>query len=78
MCSWVAHDILQLDYKHDERIIGDRSIPNNATTKALEALVDAINSIDVWLQLFLKTFNSRCDEYINAMKDMFKQIPQTV
>ena len=33
MCSLVAHDILQLDYKYDEISIGDRAIPDNATTK---------------------------------------------
>ena len=29
MCSLVAHDKLQLYYKDDERIIGDRAIPDN-------------------------------------------------
>ena len=29
----VARDKLQLDYKDDESSIGDRSIPDNATTK---------------------------------------------
>ena len=33
MCSLVAHDRLQLDYKDDEISIGDREIPNDATIK---------------------------------------------
>ena len=33
MCSLVAHDRLQTDYKDDEISIGDRAIPNNATVK---------------------------------------------
>ena len=28
--------------------------------------------------MFLAKFNARCDAYINAMKDMFKQITQTI
>ena len=78
MCSLVAHDKLKLDYKDDEISIGDRSIPDNATTKALEALGATINFIDIWLKLFRENFNARCDAYINAMKYMFMQIPQSV
>ena len=33
MCSLVAHDILQVDYKYDKRIIGYRAISDIATTK---------------------------------------------
>ena len=33
MCSLVAHDRLQNDYKDDEISIGDREIPNDVTTK---------------------------------------------
>ena len=33
MCYLVARDILQLDCKDDESSIGDRSIPDNTTTK---------------------------------------------
>ena len=54
MCSLVAHNKLQLDYKYDEIIIGDRSIPDNATTKALKALGATINCIDIWINFFLK------------------------
>ena len=68
MCYLVAHDKLQLDYKYYERSIGYRSIPDNATTKSLEALGVNINFIDMWLELFLENFNARCDAYINAMK----------
>ena len=35
MCYLVSHYILQLDYKDNESSIRDRSIPDNATTKAL-------------------------------------------
>ena len=55
MCSLVFHDILQLDYKDDESSIGDRSIPDNATPKVLEALGATINFIDIWLKFF-RTF----------------------
>ena len=30
------------------------------------------------LTFFLGNFNARCDAYINAMKVMFRQIPQTI
>ena len=33
MCSLVAHDRLEPNYKDDESSIGDRSIPNDATIK---------------------------------------------
>ena len=78
MCSLVAHNKLQLDYKYDEIIIGDRSIPDNATTKALKALCATTNFIDIWLKLFLEKYNARYDAYINSMKEMFKEIPQTI
>ena len=47
MCSLVAHDRLQLDYKDDEISIGDRSIPNDTTIKTLESLCATINFIDI-------------------------------
>ena len=47
MCPLVAHVNFQLDYKYDKISIGDRSIPDNATTKALEALCATINFIDI-------------------------------
>ena len=78
ICSLVDHNILQLYYKDNKSIIGDMSIPNNATTKALEALGVTINFIDICLKFFLENFNSRCDTYINAVKEMIKGIPQTI
>ena len=48
-CYLVAHDKLQLDYIDDEISIRDRSIPDNAKTKALEALCATINFIVIWL-----------------------------
>ena len=35
MCSLVAHDKIQPNYKDDEISIGDRSIPKDAITIAL-------------------------------------------
>ena len=78
MCSLVAHDILQLYYKDDESSIGDRAITDDATIKTLEALGATINFIDIWLKLLRESFDARCEAYINAMKLMFTQIPQTV
>ena len=43
MCSLVAHDRLQLDYKYDGINIGDSSIHNDLTIKTLEALCSTIN-----------------------------------
>ena len=73
MCSLVAHDKMQPYYEDDERSLGDSS-----TTKALTALGATLNFIDIWLKLFLDNYSARCDAYVNAMKDMFKQIPQTM
>ena len=78
MCSLVAHDRLQLDYDDDVRIIGDRAIPNDATIKTLESLGATFNFIDIWLKLLRENYDARCEAYINAMKEMFMQIPQTV
>ena len=41
-------------------------------------MVDTLNFIDIWLKLFLENYNARYDLYINAMKEMFKEIPQTM
>ena len=38
MSSLVAHDKMQPDYKYDERSIGDRSIPDNATPKSIRII----------------------------------------
>ena len=59
MCFLVDHEGLRLDYKDDEISIVDRAIPDNATTKILEALGATNNFIDIWLTLFCETFNAR-------------------
>ena len=78
MCSLVAHDRLQLDYKDDESSIGDMEIPNDATIKTLEALGATFNFIDIWLKLLRENCGDICEAYINAMEQMFMQIPQNV
>ena len=78
ICSSVAHDGLQLYYKDDERSIGDMAIPDFSTIKTLEALCVNINFFDIWLKLLRETFGARCEAYINAMKLMFRKIPQTI
>ena len=71
MCSLVAHDRLQPDYEDYESSIGDRVIPNDATIKILEALGATFNFIYIWLKLLR-------ENYCNAMKEVFIQIPQNV
>ena len=58
ICSLVAHVRLQLDYKDDKIIIGDRSIPDDATTKALEALeaLEALGATISFIDICLKLF----------------------
>ena len=69
---------MQPNYEDDESSIEDRSIPKDATTKALKALGATINFIDIWLKCFLDDYKPRCDAYVNAMKEMFNQIPLTM
>ena len=78
MCSLVAHARLQLDYKDDEISIGNIEITNDATIKTLEALGATFNFIDIWLKLLRENYCARSESYINAMKDVFMQIPQNV
>ena len=78
ICSLVANDKLQIDYKYDESSIGDRSIPDYATIRTLEELGAIINFIDIWLKLLREIYDARCEAYINAMKVMFRQMPQTI
>ena len=78
MCSLVAHDRLEPDYKDDESSIGDREIPNDATIKTLEELGATFNFIDIWLKFLRGKFCVISEAYINAMKEMFMQIPQNV
>ena len=51
MCSLVAHDMLQTDYKYYEISIGDTEIPNDATVKELKLVGSTFNFIDIWLKL---------------------------
>ena len=78
MCSLVAHDKIQPDDEDDEISIEDKSIPKNATTKALKSLGATFNFFGIWLKLFLDHYGARCYAYINAIKEMFNQIPQTM
>ena len=32
----------------------------------------------MWLKFFLESYNARCDAYINSMREIFKEIPQTI
>ena len=73
-CIWLKKSA----YEDDEISIGDRSIPKNVTTKAFKALGATLNFIDIWLKLFIDNYDVICVAYITAMKDMFKQIPQTI
>ena len=50
----------------------------NTTTKSLKALVATLNFIDIWLKMFVDHYDARCVAYITAMKQIFKQIPQTI
>ena len=58
ICYLVAPDRLQPDYEDDESSIGDRSIPNDATIKTLEALGATINLIDIWLKLLRENYRA--------------------
>ena len=78
MCSLVSNDRLQLDYKYNESSIVDRAIHDYSKIKILQALVATINFIDIWLKLLCEKFDARSEAYINAMKVMLMQIPQTV
>ena len=49
ICYLVAHDRLQTDYNDNERSIGNREIPNDATVKELKALGATFNFIYIWL-----------------------------
>ena len=78
MCYLVAHDKKQPAYKYEEVIIGDRLIPKNATTEALEALCCTLNIIDIWLKLSEGNYEVRSGMCHKDMKDMSKQIPTTM
>ena len=78
ICYLVSHDKIQPAYEDDEISIGDRSIPKDATTKPLKELGATIHFIYICIKLFIYNYDARCEAYINATKDMFKQIPQTM
>ena len=78
MCSLVAHDKKQPAQEDEEISIGDRLIPKNATTEALESLGATLNFIYVWLKPFEANYEVRSVIYNKAMKQMFKQIPTTI
>ena len=78
MCYLVAHDKIQPDYEDDEISIGDRSVPKYPTKKSLKGLVATLNSIDICGKLFLDNNDAGCVGYINAIKEMFKKISQTM
>ena len=48
----------------------------NATTEALETLVDTLNVNDIWLKLFDKKIEARCEMYNKAMKICYKKYQQ--
>ena len=54
MCSLVSHDQIQPAYEDDEIIIGDMSIPKNATTKTLKVLGYTLNFIDKWIKILTR------------------------
>ena len=68
ICSLVAHNKIQPAYEDDEISIGDRPIPKNTTTKALEGLGATLNFIDIWLKLFEENYDDISVAYITAMK----------
>ena len=65
------------DYGDYESSVGDRSITKDARLKSLTALGATLNFIGLWIKLFLENYSAGCDAYVNAMTEMFKQIPQT-
>ena len=78
MCSLVAHDSLEPDYKDNESSIGDRAIKNDAKVKTSDSLSATFNFIDIWLKLLRENYFARSESYSNAMEEMFKKIPQNV
>ena len=74
----VARDRLEPDYEDDVSSIGNRAIPNDATIKTLESLGATFNFINIWLKLLRESYCARSESYINAMEEMFMQIPQNV
>ena len=65
MCSLVAHDRLEPDYKDNETSISNRAIPNDATIKTLHLLGATFNFIDIWLKLLRENYCPRSGSYRN-------------
>ena len=59
MCSLVAHDRMQDNKQDDERSIGNREIPKDATVKALNSLGATFNLIDIRLHNFCHNYFAR-------------------
>ena len=78
MCSLVAHDRLQTDYKDNESSIGDIAIPNDATVKELKSLGATFNFIYIWLKLLRTNYCAQSESYRISMEETFKQMPQNV
>ena len=64
MCYLVAHDKMKQYYEYDESSLGYRSIPKDATPKALTELGATLNFIGILLKTFL---GCQCyDRYVQA------------
>ena len=68
MCSLVPHDNKQSAYEDEESSFGDRVIPKNETTEALEALYATVKFIDIWLKLLEDNYEVRYVICNKAMK----------
>ena len=61
MCSLVAHNSLEPDYKDHESSISDRAIPNDAAIKTLNSLGATFNFIDIWLKMLHENYFARSE-----------------
>ena len=75
MCSIIAHDKKQPAYEDEWSSIGDRPIPKNTTTWALEALGATLNFIDIWIKLLHNNYYVRREAYYIYMEYMIQKIP---
>ena len=65
VCSLVARDRLEPDYKDNESSIGDIEIPNDATVKYLKSLGDTFNFIGIWIKLLRENYCAQSESYSN-------------
>ena len=72
ICSIISHAKEQPFYEDEERSIGDRPIPKNETTEALESLGATLNFIDFWIKLFHHNYEIRWKMYNKDMKCFFR------